>query len=195
MYADYQRLNWQPTWHHDRQMLKGFVAYTTPALTIGVEGYINNIRNDTKATFITPPGAFAADTINTKAAGLSFYVHGNIVPNRLRFFARLDTYNPNKKIDNGTYKNYAAVSSPNGYGSGSYEATYNNTGGVASVTSTGDITSKEIFVTAGLDFTPYKNVHFMPNIWYNHYSSQMPGVSNGDYDMVWRMSFYYVFGK
>ena len=63
LYADYQRLNWQPSWHHDRQMLKGFIAYTTPALTIGVEGYINsNIRNDTKATFITPPGAFAADT-------------------------------------------------------------------------------------------------------------------------------------
>jgi hypothetical protein len=194
-YADYQRLNWQPTWHHDRQMLKGYVAYTTPGLTIGVEGYINNIRNDTKATFITPPGAFGADTINTKAAGLSFYIHGNIVPNKLRFFARLDTYNPNKKIDNNVYKSYAAVSSPNGYNSNAYEATYNNTGAVASVTPTGDITSKEIFVTAGLDFTPYKNVHFMPNIWYNHYSSQLSNVSNGDYDLVYRMTFFFTFGK
>jgi len=191
VYADYQRLNWTPTWHHDRQMWKGFAAYTTPALTIGVEGFINTISNDTKATLI----GGGADTINTAAQGLSLYIHGNIVKNKLRFFARYDQYNPNKKIDNYTYKSYSGISSPNGYNSNSYEATYNSSGGVASVTPTGDITSKENFVTVGLDFTPYKNVHFMPNIWYNNYSSQLTGVSNGDYDLVYRMTFYFVFGK
>ncbi|HEY5463987.1 MAG TPA: hypothetical protein VIJ95_12075 [Hanamia sp.] len=191
VYADYQRLNWTPTWHHDRQMWKGFAAYTTPALTIGVEGFVNTIRNDTKATLV----GGGADTINTAAQGISFYIHGNIVKNKLRFFARFDRYNPNKKIDNDTYKSYSGISSPNGYNSNSYEATYNSSGGVASVTPTGDITSKESFVTVGLDFTPYKNVHFMPNIWYNHYSSQLTGVSNGDYDLVYRMTFYFVFGK
>lgn len=196
LYADYQRLNRQPTWHHDRQMWKGYVAYTTPALTIGVEGFINTLRNDTKATFITsPPGAFSADTINTKAMGISFYIHGDIVKNKLRFFARFDTYNPNKNIDNNTYKGYSGVSSPSGYNSGSYEAAYTNTGGVSSVTSTGDVTAKEDFVTLGLDFTPVKNVHIMPNIWYNHYSSQLPTGTNADYDLVYRMTFYFVFGK
>jgi hypothetical protein len=195
LYADYQRLNWQPTWHHDRQMLKGFVAYTTPALTIGVEGFINTIRNDTKATFITPPGAFSADTINTKANGISLYIHGDIVKNKLRFFARYDGYNPNKNIDNNTYKSYSGVSSPNGYNSNSYEATYSNTGAVATVTATGDITSKESFLTFGLDWTPYKGVHFMPNIFYNHYSSQLASGKNADHDLVYRMTFYFVFGK
>ncbi len=47
------------------------------------------------------------------------------------------------------------ISSPGGYNSNSYEATYSNTGAVATVTPTGDITSKEDFVTVGLDFTPY----------------------------------------
>lgn len=191
LYADYQRLNWQPTWHHDRQMWKGYVAYTTPALTIGVEGFVNTIRNDTKATFI----AGGADTINTAAQGISFYIHGDIVKNKLRFFARYDGYNPNKKIDNNTYKSYSGVSSPGGYNSNSYEAAYSNTGAVASVTATGDITAKESFVTVGLDFTPYKNVHIMPNIWYNHYSSQLSSGTNADYDLVYRMTFYFVFGK
>jgi hypothetical protein len=196
VYADYQRLNWQPSWHHDRQMWKGYIAYTTPALTIGAEGFINTIRNDTKATFITPPaGGFSADTINTQANGISLYIHGDIVKNKLRFFARYDGYNPNKKINNSIYKSYSGVSSPNGYNSNSYEATYNNTGGVASVTATGDITSKESFFTVGLDFTPVKGVHFMPNIYYNHYSSQLAAGTNADYDLVYRMTFYFVFGK
>jgi hypothetical protein len=199
LYADYQRLNWQPSWHHDRQMWKGYVAYTTPGLTIGAEGFINNIRNDTKDIPFKANGP--ADTINTKATGLSFYVHGNIVPNKLRFFARVDMYNPNKNF-NTADSAVAGISSPNGYNSGSYKATYNNTGAVASVTSLGDVTSKETFFTIGLDFTPYKGVHFMPNIWYNHYKSQLstvPGVaagnSDGNHDLVYRMSFYFVFGK
>jgi hypothetical protein len=190
-YADYQKLNWISTWHHDRQMVKGFVAYTTPAFTIGVEGFANTIRNDTKATKI----AGGADTINTQANGISFYVHGDIVKNKLRFFARVDTYNPNKKIDNSVYKSYAGISSPSGYNTGSYEATYSSSGSVASVTSTGDVTAKETFLTLGLDITPVKNVHFMPNIWYSHYSSQLAAGTNADYDLVWRMTFYFVFGK
>ncbi|HEX4372855.1 MAG TPA: hypothetical protein VHZ50_06055 [Puia sp.] len=197
LYADYQRLNWSSSWHHDRQMLKGFIAYNTQALTIGVEGYVNTIRNDTRAYL---GGGGGSDTLNTAARGISFYVHGDIVPNKLRFFARVDTYNPNKNI--GSDSAYAALSSPSGYGSGSYKATYNNTGAVASVTSLGDISSKETFFTAGLDFTPYKDVHFMPNIWYTHYKSQLatvPGMSSGNSDansdIVYRLTFFFVFGK
>lgn len=197
LYADYQRLNWSSAWHHDRQMWKGYIAYTTPALTIGAEGFINTIKNDTK---VLVGGGGGTDTINTAANGLSFYVHGNIVPNKLRFFARVDFYNPNKNI--GSDSAYAGISSPGGYNSNSYKATYNNTGAVATVTPTGDISSKETFLTFGLDFTPVKNVHFMPNIWYSHYKSQLatvPGVlagsSDGNFDIVYRMTFYFVFGK
>jgi hypothetical protein len=191
VYADYQRLNWQPGWHHDRQMLKGFIAYNTPAITIGAEGFVNNIKNDTKATLKTT----GADTIDTKANGISLFIHGDLVKNKLRFFARYDAYNPNKNFDNSIYASYSGISSPGGYNSNSFEATYSNTGGVATVTPTGDITSKESFLTLGLDYTPYKGVHFMPNIWYNHYSSQLAGSTNADYDLVYRMTFFYVFGK
>jgi len=201
LYADYQRLNWQPTWHHDRQMLKGFIAYNTSPITIGVEGFVNNIRNDTKALVYAGQGP--ADTINTAARGISFFIHGDIIKEKLRFFVRCDLYNPNKNVGaNSQDSAYSALSSPSGYNTGSYKITQNNTGGVSSATALGDITSKETFVTAGLDFTPYKNVHFEPNIWYNHYNSQlttvpgmMAGANNANHDMVWRLTFFYVFGK
>jgi hypothetical protein len=197
VYADYYRLNWQPGWHHDRQMWKGYIAYNTPALTVGVEGYVNTIKNDTKATLI----AGGADTINTAAKGISFYVHGNIVKNYLRFFARLDTYNPNGNVDNNKYSGYAGISSPNGYNSVGYKLTYSpSTGAPTAVASTvSDPTSKEMLITAGLDFTPAKNVHFMPNIWYNHYATQLTGAAKtaepDNFDLVYRMTFYFVFGK
>jgi hypothetical protein len=197
LYADYQRLNWQPGWHHDRQMIKGFAAYNTPALTIGAEAFINTIRMDTKATRI----GGGADTINTVAEGLSLYVHGNIIPGKLRFFARWDGYNPNHKVNNSIYNGYAGISSPNGYNSVAYKLTYSpSTGTPTAVASTiNDPTSKEQFITAGLDFTPVKNVHLMPNIWYNHYATQLTGAAKtaepNNYDLVYRMTFYFVFGK
>jgi len=192
LYADYQRLNWQPGWHHDRQMTKGYIAYTTPGLTVGVEGFVNTIRKDTKATRI----AGGADTINTAAQGISLYVHGDIIPNTLRFFVRYDWYNPNHQLDNGTYSGYAGIASPNGYNTPGYHLTYNpGTGTPTAATATTDITAKERFITVGLDFTPMKGVHFMPNIWYNHYASQLATGAMADYDLVYRMTFYFVFGR
>ena len=192
LYADYQRLNWQPGWHHDHQMTKGYIAYNTPGLTVGAEGFINTIRNDTKATKI----AGGADTTNTAAQGISFYVHGNIIKNVLRFFARYDGYNPNHKIDNNIYSGYAGISSPNGYNTPGYHITYNpSTGTPTAATPTTDITAKEQFITVGLDFTPMRGVHLMPNVWYNHYASQLSTGSMADYDLVYRMTFSFTFGK
>ena len=179
LYADYERLNWTPTLHHSRQMTKGFIAYTTPGLTIGVEGFVNNLKNDVTATKIGGGTAI----LSPVSTGVSYYVHGNIIPNKLRFFARYDMFNPNNKVNNGIYSKY--VQTTGNYNDNSYS------GGV---TATGDMTYKQSFITAGLDFTPAKNVHFMPNIWYNHYATQL-AVKNGDYDLVYRMSFFYTFGK
>ncbi|SRR6266536_2361362 len=168
VYADYERLNWNASWHHSRQMIKGFVAYTTPALTISIEGFINNLRNDDFATKISGD----TDTLSVQAKGISAYIHGNIVPNKLRFFARFDAYNPNNKIDNNVYASYKGNTS-----------NYN------------DPVAKEKFITAGLDYTPAKNVHFMPNFWYNKYTNQGYASRYNSYDLVYRVTFYYVFGR
>jgi hypothetical protein len=210
LYADYQRLNWQPGWHHDRQMVKGYIAYSFPTtekyypgLTIGVEGFVNNLRGDTKGYMYKSSG-LPNDTLATVAEGISFYIHGDIIKEKLRFFARIDMYNPNKNIGKNLQDSaFAGLSSPSGYNTPGYKMTYSaSTGTPTAATSTGDISSKETFMNIGLDFTPIKGVHFMPNIWYNHYNSQLPnppgvapGTSNANYDLVYRITFYFVFGK
>lgn len=165
LYADYQRLNWTPSFHHSRRMLKGFAAYTTPAFTVGIEAFINHGKNDVAGIKGT-----STDTLDASANGISFFTRGSIVKDKLGFFARLDNYNPNTKYNNTGYTSYKGFTS-------AYEP--NN---------------KETFITAGLDFTPVKNIHFMPNVWYNRYKSQQAN-ANTDYDLVYRMTFYYVFGR
>ena len=200
LYADYQRLNWTSSWHHDRSMLKGFIAYNTSPITVGVEGFINNIRHDTKAT-IAGSNPAAYDTIATKANGISFYAHGDIVSTKLRWFARVDLYNPNSKVNNSLYTAYAGISSPSAYMTPGYKFSYagSTTGAPTAETSTGDPTSKETFITAGFDFMPFKDIHFEPNIWYVHYASQLTNTYAGwgpnNEDVVWRLTFFFVFGR
>ena len=169
VFADYQRLNWVSNWHHSRNMIKGFVGYTTPELTVGVEGFINNLKED---NFALKADSTAVDTLSVKSTGFSVFVHGQIIKDKLRFFARYDAYNPNNDIDNTQYISYKGNT-----------PSYN------------DPNTKEQFITAGLDFTPTKNVHFMPNIWYNKYTNQGPKPLYNSYDLVYRITFYYVYNR
>jgi hypothetical protein len=199
LYVDYQRLNWTNAWHHSRQMWKVFVGYNTPACTVGIEGFINNLKQDAFATQTTGSGV---DTLNSMAGGISLFVRGNVIKSKLGFFARFDHYTPTNKVDNGRYNKY--VLNTGNYNDNSYTALA--TGSTAAV-ATGDATYRQNFITAGLDFTPHKNIHIMPNIWYNHYATQLSndlnktvngdwaGKAKGDYDLVYRVTFYYTFGK
>ena len=192
LYADYERLAWTPSWHHARQMSKIYVAYNSAAttkgidpgngFTIGAEYFVNNLKNDWFAT----KAAGGVDTVTANASGLSLFVHGDIIPKKLRFFVRYDIYNPFNKIDNTKYTKY--VGNTGNYNDNSYVGSTGN----------GDVTYKQQFFTTGLDFMPAKNVHFIPNIWYNHYATQLSnsyGKSTGDNDLVFRLTFHYVFGK
>jgi hypothetical protein len=110
--------------------------------------------------------------LTVNASGISFFVRGNLVKDKLNFFARYDNFNPDNKIDNNKYNKYAGNTS--GYN---------------------DSSTKEQFITGGLDFTPVKSVHLMPNIWYNHYTNQGFASKYDSYDLVYRLTFYFVFGK
>lgn len=169
LYSDYERMATISGMQHSRSMIKGFVAYTTPAFTLGVEGYINNLKNDDQATEISTGNV---DVLTVKAKGVSVFARGIIVKNKLNFFARYDAFNPDDNLDNSKYASYKG-----------------NTSGYT------DPNTKEQFITAGLDFTPVKNVHLMPNIWYNKYTNQGPANLYNSNDMVYRLTFYYVFGK
>jgi len=199
VFADYYRLNWTDAWHHSRQMLKGFVGYTASSFTVGVDGFLNNLKQD---AFATRSDNNNIDTLNSVASGVSAFVHGDIIKGKLRFFARYDHYTPTNIIDKNKYKKY--VLNTNNYNDNSYSSV---AAPGATAVSTGDQTYTQNFITLGLDFMPAKNIHIMPNIWYNHYATQLSddlnnatngdwaGKAKGDYDLVYRVTFYYVFGK
>lgn len=52
----------------------------------------------------------------------------------------------------------------------------------------------ESFATLGLDYIPFENVHIIPNFWCNRYQGKLPGVIS-DYDLVGRITLYFIFNK
>lgn len=169
LYADYQRLNWTDSFHRARNMIKGFVAYTTPVFTIGVESFLSHGKND-----VTGKRTGFTDTLSANAVGTSVFVRGQLLKDKLNYFARADMYNPYTDFNEQAYTDYKGL------------------------TSTYEPNNRETFFTAGLDFMPIKNVHLMPNIWYNKYENQRSNVAGNakqDHDLVYRLTFYYVYGK
>jgi len=101
-------------------------------------------------------------------SGISFYITQQLAKNKLSFFARMDFYNPDNKF----------------HGNEKYSSGYNST--------------KEKFGTIGLDFVASKNVHIMPNLWYDQYQSKLTGASGNlksDYDLEGRITLYFLFNK
>jgi hypothetical protein len=148
-------------------MTKGFVAYNTTAFTVGIEAFINHGQQD-----VVGINTLAKDTLSANAKAISAYIRGIIIKDKVGFFVRADKYNPDADYNNNLYTSYKGFTS-------SYEP--NN---------------KELFFTAGLDFTPVKNVHFIPNLWYNRYTSNESGLTGSayrDHDLVYRLTFYYIY--
>lgn len=173
LFADYERIDWEPGFHHYRNMVKGFVAYQTPLFTAGVEIFRNNLQDDVIGIHPTVNGS-VRDTLAANAVGVSTFVRGTFVKNKLDYFVRYDRYNPDTQYDEAYYESYTGLSR-------NYEP--NN---------------REEFVVAGLDFMPIPNVHLMPNVWLNRYhsaQSERVGAAQQDYDLVYRLTFYYVFGR
>ena len=170
LYADYMKTapGTVALGPQSRNMVKGFVAYTTPKITFGLEAYTQQITNGvTNST--TKLGESA--TVNA----ISVYSHGAVYKDKLGFFARYDGYNP----DNG----YSATD------------TYSINTNLAAYSPF----TKEHFYTAGLDFTPSKNIHFMPNLWLIQYqdlrSASTTGYTPDGHTLVYRATFYFIFGK
>jgi hypothetical protein len=170
-FADWARLHLVDGWHHERSTAKLFVGYTVPAFSIGAEAFVSHLMGDNIATRADNG---ARDTITTQALGFSIFARGRIYKDKLGFFARYDNYDPSGNADNARYVAYNPLSpqyTPN---------------------------TKEQFITAGIDYTPTPSVHIMPNIWFNSYQNAGPanyGDANNDYDLVYRLTFYYTYGK
>lgn len=113
------------------------------------------------------PVTLQTDTSNAVLIGYSVFLKGFILKDKLNFFARYDLFNPDTKFNSDLI----------------YSSSYNSQ-------------NIERFVTAGLDYTPHKNVHIIPNIWYNGFydrRNNLKGVIKKDYDLAARVTFYYIF--
>ncbi|GAC1382980.1 MAG: hypothetical protein NVSMB45_09780 [Ginsengibacter sp.] len=164
LYADYERLNWIPGFHHSRNMIKGFAAYNTKALTIGIESFVNYGKQD-----VVGIRGLNKDTLNSVATGVSIYIHGEIIKDKLKYILRYDRYNPNQNYNATVYSKYLGL------------------------TPTYEPSNNERFIIAGLDYAVLRNVHFFPNVWYNQYINK--SVSDKGYDLVYRLTFQYSFGR
>lgn len=112
---------------------------------------------------------------NARVNAISIYTHGAIYKDKLGFFARYDGYNPD-----------------NSYNAADTYTTNTNLPAYSPST-------REHFYTAGLDFTPAKNVHFEPNLWLIQYIDQRdhsaPNYIPESHILVYRLTFFYIFGK
>lgn len=146
-----------------KSLYKGFVAYNTPKFTVGIEAYTQMWKN-----YVTAKGD-KSPSMSINDLGLSLFLKGSVITDKLNYFARYDMINPDTKYDDAF----------------AYSASY-------------DARNKQSFITAGLDFMPAKNVHIMPNIWFNTYTNQqsvpsLTGSAASDYDLVARLTFHYIF--
>lgn len=167
LYADYNRTNWSAQLHQERHMIKGMLAYSGNKLTVGIEAFTNFLKNDITAILSDSSSTY----INSKALNYSLFVHGRVYRDVLGFFIRYDRFNPSIGIDHKQFIGY-------------YPATINYV----------PIT-KEHFLSLGIDYTPHRNIHIMPNIWLMQYKDVGLPAENVGTDLIYRLSIYYVYGK
>ncbi len=111
-----------------------------------------------------------SDGTDVTPFGFSAFVKGRLIKNKLQAFARYDSYNP----DN-SYRDQDVLS---GYNAANMFRHYD-----------------EQFFLAGLDYTPHKNVHLMPNLWVNAYTpkADAPLLVDRKADIIPRLTFFFIF--
>jgi hypothetical protein len=106
------------------------------------------------------------DTVNAVASGISIFARGTL-SSKLAWVLRYDYYNPDSKFNKDNV----------------YAASY---AGI----------NTESFILAGLDFAPVKNVHLIPNVWYDMYNNRYSATNNlssKSNDLAFRLTVYYIF--
>lgn len=109
--------------------------------------------------------AASLDTISMRNYAVSAFTHGKIWKDKLGFFARMDFFDPFTRLEKGAR--------------------------ITSLMAPYDPVNTVRFITAGIDYSPAPSVHFIPNVWYCGYKNQLNSIRN--YDLVYRLTFYYRF--
>jgi hypothetical protein len=187
LYGDYTTQQYSP-YHTSNTTYKAYISYRNEAFHVGAEVFQQTNQNSDiyKVYDKVANKLSAGDTSSGVQMGVSVFGSAKIIKNKLSVFARYDMYNPDTKWNT---KNV-------------YSSAYSGIKG-SNLTSATFYT--QTFLTAGLDWTPDKRFHIMPNVWYNAYNSMMSSAyADGtgkplssrmvkDEDIVYRVTFYYIF--
>ena len=205
-YTDYSLLQQSP-YQKANTTLKAYVNYSTKRFKVGAEVFeqINEhsdkFVSDSATNYVYVNTKKLAVTYkNGVQAGLSVFASAQILPEKLSAFARYDIYTPDLNFQKGvTYQSVAS----NIQGSNFSTATF----------------YQQNFITAGLDYSITPQLHVLPNVWYNGYTttgydspelltlaagSSSKIVANdransstvkNNYDLVWRLTFSFVFNS
>lgn len=170
LYADYNRFDTEDKIIQSSQVTRLFIGYKKTSFSAGVEGFIRNAHGNVIGETFTG----RSDTLDMRSMGLSLYLQGNLIKDKLSFYSRWDFMNPYTLYKATDYREYVGRT-----------AAY-------------DPETTEQMIILGLDYTPNNQVHFMPNVMYNNYQNKnaiSQGTMASDYDLTWRMTFYFTFGK
>ncbi len=167
----------QGNYEHDRKALDPVRKdFTTLKVFVGYKTPETSIGLEAFKQMQTNQSTFLQGTTpsfdtayaDAQAEGISLFANQQISGEKFRLFARFDLFNPDVAYRDN--RNYLP----------------------------GYKTNKVYFATLGLDYSPYKNIHLMPNIWFNQYNNKLPGAGGSlkkDYDLTARITLYYLFNK
>ncbi|HXC03589.1 MAG TPA: hypothetical protein VNZ86_02485, partial [Bacteroidia bacterium] len=190
VYGDYSTQQYSP-YHTSNITFNAYISYRSPAFHIGVEVFGQRNQNSDIYKVYDPEGkklGVSNDTASGIQAGISVFGSARIIKNKLNVFARYDSYNPDIRWNtNNVYsKAYAGIT-----GSNLNAATFYS----------------QSFVTTGLDWTPDKRFHILPNFWWNANNSMMSSAGPAgtgklfgsrvvkDEDVVYRLTVFFVFNS
>jgi hypothetical protein len=163
---------------------RGLVGYKTKNWNLSAEYFDENMGN--QAVYTTSSTSKTIDTAAIDRNGFS--IEGavtllrdkNTNAPKLGLVARYDMYNPDANYNaNYSYLSGTKVANSNYSYSGSNAFTEN-------------------FILFAVDYQPIKQIHIMPNIWYDGFSNRAngaEGLNKSDNDMVLRVTFYFLFYK
>ncbi len=178
VYADFNRTQLSP-YHKETTTFKGYAHYNAKFVKVGVEYFQQTSMNGDVYTVKPSASKQYAATVQT---GLSVFVTGNIIKEKLSYFARVDMYNGDANYNNNNTYSASTIGINDGFGAFSSALTF----------------CKQTFYSAGFDYCPMPRVHIMPNIWYNEYTNlntNTSGKLKKDYDFVPRVTFYFLFNS
>ena len=180
VYGDYNTVQLSP-YLLTNTTVKGYAHFKTKAFSIGFEAFQQTNKNGD--IYLATKTSTKADTATGAEFGWSVYGNCRLIKDKLNFFVRMDQFNPDTKFSSSNYKYSAST-----FGGNMTTTTF----------------YKQTFYSIGFDYTPNGRLHIMPNLWLNQYKTMadsflgvnVPGSrAKKDYDMVPRITLYYIFNK